>query len=132
MIDAISAHRRVPPPQNDPNRSYAPGSPERAELKARLTAMSAETVDIPVMRVPISFMAIVSEKFAQAVLKKAGVESWGMQGFRAALVITGFVVLGLGSNLAWHYPRPVPLGLHRSPSQLLPESAALSDALGQP
>jgi 1-pyrroline-5-carboxylate dehydrogenase len=49
MIDAISAHRRVPPPQNDPNRSYAPGSPERAELKARLAAMSAETVDIPVI-----------------------------------------------------------------------------------
>jgi 1-pyrroline-5-carboxylate dehydrogenase len=49
MTDALSAHRRVPPPQNDPNRTYAPGSPERAELKARLKAMSAETVDIPVI-----------------------------------------------------------------------------------
>lgn len=79
------------------------------------------------MRVPISFIAIVSEKFAQAVLKKAGVESWGMQGFRAALVITGFVVLGLGSNLAWHYPRPVPLGLHNPSYQLLTDSARLEE-----
>ena len=49
MIDVLSAQRRVPPPQNDPNRTYAPGTPERAELKARLKAMSAETVDIPVI-----------------------------------------------------------------------------------
>ena len=26
--------RRIPSPINDPNRTYAPGSPERAELKA--------------------------------------------------------------------------------------------------
>jgi 1-pyrroline-5-carboxylate dehydrogenase len=49
MIDVLSAHRRVPPPQNDPNRSYAPGSAERAELKARLSAMSADTLEIPVI-----------------------------------------------------------------------------------
>jgi hypothetical protein len=51
-----------------------------------------------------------------------------MQGFRAALVITGFVLLGVGSNLAWHYPRPVALGLQRAPSQLLAESALLNAA----
>jgi len=37
----------VPPPVNDPIRSYAPGSPERASLKARLKAMAAENVDMP-------------------------------------------------------------------------------------
>ncbi len=47
--DAVAAHRRVPPPQNDPNLSYGPGSPERAELKSRLEAMSGSTVEIPVI-----------------------------------------------------------------------------------
>ena len=47
--DAVAAHRRVPPPQNDPNLSYGPGSPERAELKSRLDAMSGSTVEIPVI-----------------------------------------------------------------------------------
>ena len=42
MIDVPSAHRRVPPPQNDPNRSYAPGTPERAELKSRLRSKLAD------------------------------------------------------------------------------------------
>ncbi|HXH24170.1 MAG TPA: L-glutamate gamma-semialdehyde dehydrogenase, partial [Vicinamibacterales bacterium] len=37
------------PPQNDPNKGYLPGSPERAELKARLKAMASETLDIPLI-----------------------------------------------------------------------------------
>jgi 1-pyrroline-5-carboxylate dehydrogenase len=40
---------RVPPPVNDPNKSYLPGSPERAELKARLTQMASERVEIPLV-----------------------------------------------------------------------------------
>jgi 1-pyrroline-5-carboxylate dehydrogenase len=36
-----------PIPVNEPVRSYAPGSPERASLKERLQAMRAETVEIP-------------------------------------------------------------------------------------
>ena len=39
----------VPQPVNDFNRTYLPGSPERAELKARLQKMSAEQVDIPII-----------------------------------------------------------------------------------
>src|SRR6266545_4341500 len=46
-ISAFNGHRRVPPPENEPIRSYAPGSPERASLKARLKAMAAERVDMP-------------------------------------------------------------------------------------
>src|SRR5476651_984045 len=38
---------RVPVPVNEPTKSYAPGSPERASLKARLKTMAAETVDMP-------------------------------------------------------------------------------------
>src|SRR5262245_27126754 len=41
--------RRVPPPHNEPVRSYAPGSPEKAELKARLKKMEGERLDIPVI-----------------------------------------------------------------------------------
>ena len=40
---------RVPAPVNDVNRSYLPGSPERAELKAKLKEMSSQRVDIPVV-----------------------------------------------------------------------------------
>ena len=43
----FNGHRRVPPPVNEPIRSYAPGSPERASLKVRLKAMAAEKVEIP-------------------------------------------------------------------------------------
>jgi 1-pyrroline-5-carboxylate dehydrogenase len=32
---------------NEPVKSYAPGSPERAELKARLKSMAAERIEIP-------------------------------------------------------------------------------------
>ena len=41
--------RRVPTPINEPVKSYAPGSPERAELKARLDSMANERIDIPVI-----------------------------------------------------------------------------------
>jgi 1-pyrroline-5-carboxylate dehydrogenase len=40
---------RIPPPVNDVNRTYLPGSPERGELKARLKAMAAEKADIPII-----------------------------------------------------------------------------------
>jgi 1-pyrroline-5-carboxylate dehydrogenase len=46
---AFAGVRRVPEPVNDPNRSYAPGTPERAELKARLKAMAAEKTEIPLI-----------------------------------------------------------------------------------
>ncbi|MEY4635808.1 MAG: 1-pyrroline-5-carboxylate dehydrogenase [Acidobacteriota bacterium] len=49
MSDVISGRRRVPRPENDPNLSYAPGTPARAELKARLATMAGETVDIPLV-----------------------------------------------------------------------------------
>ena len=46
---AFAGVRRVPAPVNDPNRTYAPGSPERAELKARLKSMADEKIDIPII-----------------------------------------------------------------------------------
>jgi len=49
MSDVFAGRRRVPRPENDPNLSYAPGSKERAELKARLATMAAETIEIPIV-----------------------------------------------------------------------------------
>jgi 1-pyrroline-5-carboxylate dehydrogenase len=41
--------RRVPPPVNEPVRSYVPGSPERATLKERLRSMAGERIEIPLV-----------------------------------------------------------------------------------
>jgi len=49
MPDVFAGRRRVPRPENDPNLSYAPGTTARAELKARLKQMAAETIDIPII-----------------------------------------------------------------------------------
>jgi 1-pyrroline-5-carboxylate dehydrogenase len=40
---------RVPPPSNEPNKTYLPGSPERLDLKARLASMAGERIDIPLI-----------------------------------------------------------------------------------
>ncbi len=40
---------QVPQPYNETNLSYAPGSPERASLKARLETLSQEQVELPLV-----------------------------------------------------------------------------------
>jgi 1-pyrroline-5-carboxylate dehydrogenase len=40
---------RIPVPQNEPVRSYAPGTPERDELKHALREMSAQPIEIPLI-----------------------------------------------------------------------------------
>jgi 1-pyrroline-5-carboxylate dehydrogenase len=57
--------RRVPPPVNEPVRAYAPGSPERAELKARLEAMASERIEIPLV---IGGKEVRSGEIAKAVM----------------------------------------------------------------
>ena len=44
-----SGVRQLPPTVNEPIRSYAPGTPERAALQARLARMEQERPDIPVV-----------------------------------------------------------------------------------
>ena len=61
----FSGIRRVPPPQNEPNLTYAPGTCERDQLKARLTSMSAERLDIPLV---IGGREIRTGRTAQAVM----------------------------------------------------------------
>jgi 1-pyrroline-5-carboxylate dehydrogenase len=45
----FNGRRHVPPPVNEPIRSYAPGSPERASIKAKLATMAGETIEIPLV-----------------------------------------------------------------------------------
>jgi 1-pyrroline-5-carboxylate dehydrogenase len=40
---------RPPPAVNEPIKSYAPGTPERAELKSRLDAMASERLHVPMV-----------------------------------------------------------------------------------
>jgi len=67
-VAAFGGVRRVPQPVNDPNRSYAPGSPERADLKARLSAMASEKLDIPLV---IGGKEVRTGRTAQAVMPHA-------------------------------------------------------------
>lgn len=47
--NAFDGTRRVPVAVNEPVRSYAPNTPERASLKRRLDKMAAEQIEIPVV-----------------------------------------------------------------------------------
>lgn len=40
---------QVPPPVNEPVRSYAPGTPERKEIKERLARLASEQIEIPLI-----------------------------------------------------------------------------------
>src|SRR5688572_3731343 len=68
VLSNFNGVRRVPTPINEPVKSYAPGSPERAELKTRLEKMSGERVDIPLI---IGGREIRTGKTAQAVMPHA-------------------------------------------------------------
>ncbi len=45
----INAHINAPVPVNEPVLAYAPGSPEREELKAQLQACAGEQIEIPLV-----------------------------------------------------------------------------------
>lgn len=45
-LDAVAS---LPPVQNEPVRSYAPGSPERASIKARLEEMARARIELPLV-----------------------------------------------------------------------------------
>ena len=49
QFSGFTGVRRVPTPVNEPIKGYAPGSPERADLKDRLKRMAGERVDIPIV-----------------------------------------------------------------------------------
>jgi 1-pyrroline-5-carboxylate dehydrogenase len=62
---AFAGIRRVPQPVNEPVRAYAPGSPEKRELKARLQQMTSERIEIPLI---IGGREIRTGKTGQAVM----------------------------------------------------------------
>jgi 1-pyrroline-5-carboxylate dehydrogenase len=45
----MNAIIHTPQPSNEPVKSYAPGSPERAELKAKLAELRSSTIEIPLI-----------------------------------------------------------------------------------
>ncbi len=49
MPDPGLGHFRVPAPYNEPVRSYAPGTPERASLKRRLAELTDAATEIPMV-----------------------------------------------------------------------------------
>ena len=55
----------MPPPTNEPNLTYAPGTPERAEIKKRLADMAAERIEIPLV---IGGREVRTGKTGQAVM----------------------------------------------------------------
>ena len=65
MSSSFSGVRRVPPPTNEPNFSYAPGSPERSEIKQRLVDMAKERVEIDLV---VGGRAIRTGRTGQAVM----------------------------------------------------------------
>ena len=64
-ISGFSGNRRVPPPVNEPVKSYAPGTPERAALKKRLDEMAGERIEIPLV---INGEDVRTGDIAQAVM----------------------------------------------------------------
>jgi len=64
-LAAFNGTRRVPVPVNEPVKSYAPGTPERAALKIRLKEMAAERADIPMF---IGGREVRTGKTAHAVM----------------------------------------------------------------
>jgi 1-pyrroline-5-carboxylate dehydrogenase len=65
---SFNGRRVVPIPVNDPPRSYAVGSPERAEIKTRLAAMADERIDIPII---VGGREIRTGRTTQAVMPHA-------------------------------------------------------------
>ena len=65
---SFNGRRVVPTPVNDPPRSYAVGSPERAEIKTRLATMADERIDIPII---IGGREIRTGRTTQAVMPHA-------------------------------------------------------------
>ena len=57
--------RQVPPPVNEPVRGYAPRSPEKASLKARLESMAGERIEVPLV---IGGKDVTTGDVAQAVM----------------------------------------------------------------
>jgi 1-pyrroline-5-carboxylate dehydrogenase len=65
MSSAFSGVRRVPFPHNEPNLAYAPGSPERAQLKCKLNELAGQRLDIPLV---IGGREVRSGNVAQTVM----------------------------------------------------------------
>ena len=65
---SFNGRRLVPTPVNEPPKSYAAGSPERGEIKARLASMADERIDVPII---VGGREIRTGRTTQAVMPHA-------------------------------------------------------------
>ena len=65
---SFNGRRLVPTPVNEPPKSYAAGSPERVEIKARLASMADERIDVPII---VGGREIRTGRTTQAVMPHA-------------------------------------------------------------
>ena len=113
-IAVLNAVRQAPLPVNEPIKSYAPGSPERAELKARLQSMAADRIEIPLFeRVELfarglgeSSDAVEKEMFQVAGARGSDEEraEWALRPEPTAGIVRAFIEHGM-------HVRPGPLRL---------------------
>jgi 1-pyrroline-5-carboxylate dehydrogenase len=94
---------QLPPPRNEPILSYAPGSPERAAIKAQLDAMLQGPIEIPVV---VGDREIYTGRTVQAVCPHdhqtvlANVHLAGPEEVQAA-IDAAEAAWGAWSELAW-------------------------------
>ena len=95
MTNAISS---VPRPVNEPVLSHAPGTPERAALKARLQKMSSEVVEITPV---IGGRRVKTGKTAEATMPhdhRHVLATWHKAGARE---VEQAIEAALGAHRAW-------------------------------
>jgi len=101
----VSAHGtfRLPPPTNEPVLSYAPGSPERAAIQARVKEMESERIDHEAMakgELPMVTWEKIIEHIDHAV-KVAGADHVGLRSdFDGATMPFGLTALAFAYTSA--------------------------------
>jgi 1-pyrroline-5-carboxylate dehydrogenase len=93
----------APPPRNEPNLTYAPGTPERAALKAQLQKMASEIVEITPR---IGGKAVKTGKIAEATMPhdhRHVLATWHKAGVREVnqAIETALAAHWTWSRMAW-------------------------------
>jgi 1-pyrroline-5-carboxylate dehydrogenase len=94
----INAATRVPTPVNEPILSYAPGSHERATLKAALRTMAAEVADVPLV---IDGKEVRTGDTQEAVMPQAHAHVLGKFHKATAKNVKDAIDAAVGAQQAW-------------------------------
>jgi 1-pyrroline-5-carboxylate dehydrogenase len=93
----------IQPPENEPLLTYAPGTPERAELEKELLRISSETVEIPVIINGIAVKTGVTGKIVMPHDHAHVLATWHMAGEKesAAAIEAAMNAKNLWMALSW-------------------------------